>query len=55
MKIIITGVVRHDGADLEIGAPVELPDRQAQDLIDVGAAEPVTKKSKVDKDEQGEK
>ena len=55
MKIIITDVVRHDGEDVEPGTAIDMPDHQAQALIDAHAAEPYGKKSKVEKDDQVEK
>jgi len=44
MKIIITQPVRHDGKDVPVGETLDLPNDQANALIDVGAAEPATAK-----------
>lgn len=46
MKIIITSPVQRDGKDLEIGEPIDIPKKDAQALIDVGAAELAGPKSK---------
>lgn len=51
MKIVTTGPVRHDGEDLEIGTTLDLPHQQARSLIEVGSAEPYSKKVKVEKDD----
>jgi len=53
MKIITTAPVKHDGEDIEVGTSLDIKDRQAQDLIDAGAAELPTKKGKGDKEEEG--
>ena len=49
MKITTTGPVKHDGKDVEIGTTLDLPPRQARDLIDAFAAEPFSK-AKAEKD-----
>lgn len=50
MKIITTAPVKHDGEDIEVGTPLDLPDRQAQALIDANSAERPAAKAKADKD-----
>lgn len=39
MNIKTLQPVRHDEEDIEVGTEMDLPDHQAQALIDVGAAE----------------
>lgn len=39
MKIIITSPVQHDGEPLEIGEQIDVSKKDAQALIDAGAAE----------------
>lgn len=54
MKIITTGPVKHDGEDVEIGATLDLPARQAKSLIDSGAAKWPEKKAKPDDSGEGD-
>jgi hypothetical protein len=46
MKIVITSTVLRDGKLLEIGEPIDIPKKEAQALIDAGAAEISTAKAK---------
>lgn len=51
MKIVTTSPVKHDGEDIDVGTTLDIPDRQANALIEAGAAEIPTKKAKADKEE----
>jgi hypothetical protein len=54
MKVITTGPVKHDGEDIEIGTTLDLSVRQAESLIDSGAAKLPEKKPKPDDSGKGE-
>lgn len=43
MKVLIKSSVVHDGKELEVGKPVDLPQEDAEALVKAGAAEPVAK------------
>lgn len=43
MRIIPNSPVEHDGAQLKVGKPINLPDEQAQALVDAGVATEVLK------------
>jgi hypothetical protein len=52
MKIITTAPIKHDGEDIEVGASLDLPERQAHALIEACAAELPAKKVKAEKDDE---
>lgn len=53
MKITTIGPVNHDGEDIEIGTTLNLPARQARDLINAQAAEPAGKSAQQEEGGEG--
>ena len=52
MKVVITSPVEHDGKSLEEGDTADLPEAQAQALIDAGAALAVGRKPRAAKSDE---